>query len=225
MPAVWSPPSRRSAIAEPTLPADPERALSLAYAPRAVRPALSALWRLDEQLGAIVARTDSPAVGQMRLTWWHDALQSLRSERPVDPLLVELASSDTDPQPLLPLIDGWEALLEPLPLSEEALALHADARGGTLFRAAARLLRSDETPVAEAGRLWSLVDVAFRISDRATAERALALAAPARGRLPPALAVLAALASRDLSEGLDHPRRQGSPSRILRAFVAGLTGR
>jgi phytoene synthase len=217
---------RRSAIAEPTLPADPERALTLAYAPRAVRPALSLLWRLDEQLGAVVARGGDPAVVQMRLTWWHDALQNLEHSRPVDPLLIDLAETPRiDPHSLLPLIDGWEALLDPLPLSDEALTLHAEARGACLFRAAARLLRSDEEPAAAAGRLWSLVDLAFRISDRTTAERALSLALPVERRLPPALAPLPALAARDIRRGLDRPRRQGSPARVLRAMAAALTGR
>jgi phytoene synthase len=162
----------------------------------------------------------------MRLTWWHDALQSLRSARPVDPLLIEIAEEPgIDPQSLLPLIDGWEALLEPLPLSDETLTLHADARGGTLFRVAAELLGAGEVGAIEAGRLWSLVDVAFRISDRETGERALALASAVQGRLPSALAVLATLATMDLRRGLDRPRRQGSPLRVLRAFRAGLTGR
>lgn len=190
-----------------------------------VRPALSALWRLDEQLGAIVARTENPAAGQMRLTWWHDALQSLRSARPVDPLLVELAQAvEIDPISLLPLIDGWEALLDPLPLSDEALQLHADARGGTLFRVAGRLLRVEGDVVAQAGRLWALTDLAFRISNRISAQRALALAPAVSGRLPGALAPLAALAARDLKRGLDRPRRQGSPIRVARAVLAGLTG-
>ena len=150
-------------------PADPERALSLAYAPRAARPGLSALWRLDEQLGAIVARTENPGVGQLRLTWWYDALDALGSTGAVDPVLIALKESRVDGKALLPLIDGWEALLEPLPLSEELLLAFADSRGGTLFGEAARLLDASTETARAAGRVWALVDLAFRISDRATA--------------------------------------------------------
>ena len=207
--------------------ADPERALTLAYAPPGVRPALSALWRLDEQLGAIVARTESPAVGQMRLTWWHDALRSLRTSRPVDPVLLALADAPAiDPASLLPLIDGWEALLEPLPLGDAALRDYAGGRGGTLFRVASGLLGGDAPAAEDAGKCWAMVDLAFRVSDRTTAARALALAGACRpGRLPKPLAILAALARRDLRHGLDRPRRQGSPVRVARAMLAGLTGR
>lgn len=207
----------------PTGPADPERALSLAYAPATVRPAVALLWRLDEQLGAIVARTDNPAVGQMRLTWWHEALRTARTERPVDPLLVELADETSiDLERLLPMIDGWEELLEPLPLSDDALARYAEGRGGSLFAAVAALLGGDDA--REAGRLWALVDLGFRVSDRDTAERALALAPRASGRLPRPLRVLTALAERDRRRGLGRPRRQGSPGRLLRALAAGVTG-
>jgi phytoene synthase len=214
-------------MAEPLVPADPERALSLAYAPPLARPGLAALWALDEQLGAIVARTENPAVGQMRLTWWHDALRSLHETRPVDPVLVALADEAAiDPERLLPLIDGWEVLLGPLPLGEEALLAYADGRGGTLFRAAGGLLGSDTAAAAEAGRLWALVDLAFRVSDRTTAERALAVARTcAPGGSPKPLAVLAALARRDVRRGLYRERRQGSPARVARAVLAGLTGR
>nr|WP_254447781.1 squalene/phytoene synthase family protein [Sphingomonas sp. ID1715] len=205
--------------------ADPERALSLAYAPAAVRPALAALWALDEQLGATIARTETPAIAQMRLAWWHDALDTLAESRPSNPVLVALAqASQIDPKDLLPLIDGWEALLEPLPLADESLLLHAEARGAALFRAAGTLLLAERSAADTAGRLWALTDLAFRVSDRVTAERALALAPRQIGHLPGPLAMLATLAMRDVRRGLDRPRRQGSPLRLLRGVVAGLAG-
>lgn len=204
---------------------DPERLLALYYAPRGVRPALRTVWCLDETLGGFVARSENPIMGQMRLTWWHDALRSLSSVRPVDPLLLAIADTpEIEAEALLPLIDGWEVLLDPLPLPDEALKQFAEQRGATLFRAVGKLLGSTGPAIDEAGRLWALVDLAFRVSDRATAERALALAPRPVGRLPRALAVLAALAREDVRRGLHMPRRQGSPSRVMRALAAGLTG-
>jgi phytoene synthase len=164
----------------------------------------------------------------MRLTWWHDALVTLRTSRPVDPLLIALgAAPEIEPTDLLPLIDGWEALLDSLPLTEEALALHAGGRGAALFRAAAKLLGSDGEGADAAGKLWALTDLAFRVSDRLTAERALELAGQyaSQARLPRPLAILAALARHDVGRGLDRPRRQGSLVRVARAMLAGLTGR
>lgn len=204
---------------------DPERALALAYAPRQARSALAALWALDEQLGAIVARTENPVVGQMRLTWWHDALSELRSSRPADPVLAALAAAPAiEPAALLPMIDGWEALLDPLPLPDEALGRYAQARGGVLFRLSGELLGEQPGGIEAAGRLWALIDLAFRVSDRRTAERALALAPQPKGRLPRPLRLLVTLAARDLRRGLDRPRRQGSPARVARALLAGTTG-
>lgn len=223
-----------------SLPAlsDPERALSLAYAPPAVRPALALLWALDEQLGGIVASTSQPAVGQIRLTWWHDALAGLRTRPPpAEPLLCAIAAEDRiDPAALLPLIDGWEALLDPLPLDSAAVALHAASRGGTLFAAGAGLLgRADPDAVHRAraaGQLWALADLVHRISDGETAARARAAAAPllaARaGSWPRSLrplGLLAGFARRDLALPPGRPRRQGAPSRLLRALAFAVTGR
>lgn len=207
------------------VPEDPERALSLAYAPREARAALSALWRLDERLAAIVARTETPGVGQIRLTWWHDALLSMRTAAPVDPLLIDLAvESAIDPVRMPPLIDGWEILLDPLPLSDAQIEAHARGRGGTLFMVAGEVLGQQDERLAEAGRLWALADLAARISDPVTAARARALAPQVRGRWPRrlrALGVLAVLAKRDVRQAR---RVQGSPGRVARAMVTGMTG-
>lgn len=217
-----------------TLPpiADPERALVLAYAPADRREALGLLWRLDEQLGRIVATTTDPMVGQMRLTWWHDALAKLgEGHAPAEPLLQALAAiPGLDGKTLTPLIEGWEVLLDPLPLDTDALCTFAEGRGAGLFAAAAGLLGGGEAPgLGEAGRLWALVDLAFHISDRITAERAIAVARAItlpnhwpRSLRP--LGALATLARRDAAAGLDRPRRPGSPSRVARLLVHGLTG-
>lgn len=210
---------------------DPERALSLAYAPAAARDALALLWRLDEQLAQIVATTATPAVGQMRLTWWHNALEGLdAAPAPAEPLLRDMAAAPgLDPATLLELVDGWEALLEPLPLAPAQVALHGQARGATLFRAAAAVLGAP-ADVAAAGRLWALTDLAYRVSDAATAGRALDAARAEIPNLPRAwprrlrpLAVLAGLARHDAR--LRTPqRRQGSPARVARALRIGLFG-
>lgn len=218
-----------------TLPpiADPERALVLAYAPAERRETLGLLWRLDEQLGRIVATTTDPTIGQIRLTWWHDALAKLgEGEAPAEPLLQALvAVPGLDGPALTPLIEGWEVLLDPLPLDAEALTAYADGRGGGLFAAAAALLGAGEVAgIREAGRLWALADLAFHIGDRTTAERALAAARAVQ--VPPQrwprslrpLSALVMLARRDAEAGLDRPRRPGSPARVARLLVHGLTG-
>lgn len=171
----------------------------------------------------------------MRLTWWHDALERLAdAPPPADPLLQALrAAPGVEGQALLPLIDGWEALLDDLPLADEAVRLHARARGGTLFEQAAALLDPGAPLPAEAiraaGEAWALADLAHRTRDAETAARARA-AAPAM--LPRAwpkslrpLGLLATFARADLRLPAGRPRRQGAPARVLRALAFGLTGR
>jgi phytoene synthase len=158
--------------------ADPERSLALNYVPIPHRLAMLALWQLDEALGRIVASTTEPMIGQMRLTWWYERLVGLDvGERAAEPLLGKLAEDvlgRVTGADLAELIDGWEVVLDPLPLSGAVLDTFAQKRGGVLFRLSAKLL-GVEGDVA-GGELWALTDFATHCSDRVTADRAVAMA-------------------------------------------------
>jgi phytoene synthase len=167
----------------------------------------------------------------MRLTWWHNALEQLGTgPAPAEPLLRDLAAlRPLDPADLLPLIDGWEALLDPLPLSVEQVECHGQARGAALFRAAAAVL-GGAADMSAAGRLWALTDLAYRISDETTATRALAAARAAIPELPRSwprplrpLAVLTGLARRDAQRSARR-RRLGAPARVALTLRIGLFG-
>lgn len=212
---------------------DPDRALALVYAPVEARAALATLWRLDEALAQVVRTTSEPLVGRMRLTWWHDALLALADRRaPAEPLLRDVEAHlkpSIAPERLVPLIDGWEALLDPLPLSADAIADHAAGRGKILFEVAAELLGGSEGErFVDAGRLWALADLAGHVSDSETVARAQAagraLIPGLPGRWPRHLRALGALAvlARGDVEGRARPR--GSPSRTLRALGHRLSG-
>lgn len=157
-----------------------ERALALSYAPVGRRAALGALFALDDALASILRTTREPMVGQMRLTWWHDALLRLdNAPPPAEPVLQALA---TDLLPtgvtgaqLTPMIEGWEQLLEPDPLGDATLMEFARLRGGTLFTTGG-MTSSD--PLGEAGAGWALVDMARHVRDPSLARRARGLAAP-----------------------------------------------
>lgn len=215
---------------------DPERRLALAYAPRERREALTALWVLDERLGAIVAATNEAMLGQIRLAWWRDALQALAEGAPAgEPLLGQLEQvvrhHRLAPSELARLPEGWTMLLNGLPLEHAALITHANERGSVLFRLSAAVLGADHPGVCNAGAAWALVDVAARISDRQSAASARLIAiehlkSPKRHPWPKPLrplAVLAALAHRDAYAAVS--RRQGSPLRLAVALWAGMTGR
>ncbi|GGB31323.1 hypothetical protein GCM10011380_20860 [Sphingomonas metalli] len=178
--------------------ADPDQALAppvllaLSYAPREAREGLAALLALDGKLGGIVRASREPMVGQMRLTWWHDALTRLDSAGPpAEPVLQAIAEhvlpAGVTGGSLASIIDGWEILLEGDTLSEAELATYANARGGRLFAAMALLCRATGAdPVAGAGEGWALADLARHVSDPVIAEHASRLA---EERLDQALAV------------------------------------
>lgn len=174
--------------------------------------------------------TREGALGEIRLAWWREALAALPDKGPPkgEPLtnaLAPLLSAEACVL-LAGVAEGWMALLEPLPLSDEALLRFAEGRGAGLFSVAASLLGGTRDGLAEAGAAWALTDLARHMSDRTTAARARALSGVRlpEGRWPKplrSLGVLAALARRDAAR----IEAQGAPGRIFRAILAGLTGR
>ncbi len=157
---------------------DPER-IALAYVPSRHRDAVTALWALDTALGRVVATTTEPLIGQMRLTWWHDRLTGLDTGVvPAEPVLVALHGMVQDNRitgaQLALLVEGWEQLLEPLPLDADQLTSFAQKRGGPLFDLSAQLSGSSVT--SELGYGWALIDFAMHCSDPLTSSRAHQLA-------------------------------------------------
>ena len=212
---------------------DADRVLALAYVPTARRAALTALWRLDVALGAVLAGGNEPLISQIKLAWWRDSLDKLdREKAPAEPVLQEVA------QHVLPLVpgselsameEGWGVLLSQDALTPEDLASYAAGRGALLFRHSATVL-GEQLPseMETAGEAWALVDLA-RHSNPADAESAMAAAAerlrPLRWPSPlRPLGMLAALAARDVQRGLGNLEQHGAPGRMLRMLRHRFTG-
>lgn len=210
-----------------------ERNLALAYALADRRGALTALLALDDALAAVVRTTREPMIGQMRLTWWQDALAKLDGATPpAQPILIALAAEvvprGVSGERLAQLVDAWDVLIEEAELTEEALTRFADTRG-RLFAVAGVVLGEEAPLLGEAGAGWALADLAGHLTDASTAARARVLA---KSRLERALAarwpsrvrplgVLAQFARMDMA-GTPAP---GSPLRLGRAVWHRLTGR
>lgn len=218
------------------LAADPDRAIMLAHVPPARKAAIATLWRLDLKGVEIVRSTTEAPIGQIRLTWWHDALIALdTAPAPAEPLLQAVTEAlipvGAGGQGLAEAIIGWELLLEPLPWSDAMLTAYAAARGAGLFEAAARALDCEDPRVGAAGRGWALVDLARHLGNAQARAQALALAAAPLaealvGRWPKrlrALGMLAHFAESDRAAGAP-AGRGGSPGRMLRALGFRLTG-
>jgi len=226
-------------VSDPTRGRDPEFALALSYASPGAQPGLLALFALDSALAGILRTTREPMVGQMRLTWWHEALTRLDvTAPPAEPVLQALARHVV-PQGiagarLAGMIDGWEELLDAEALDDVVIGRHADMRGGALFAIAGEMLGARDTdPVVPAGKGWALVDLARHLADVSTAERALHLAAAPlaeAGRVRwsrPArpLGALAQLARMNRAVPLDQPLPIGAPRRVGRLLFHRLWGR
>ncbi|WP_159757199.1 squalene/phytoene synthase family protein [Sphingomonas sp. 8AM] len=212
---------------------DPERTLAMTYAAPEQRPALAALWGLDDRLADILRTTREPMVGQMRLTWWHTALSALdEAPPPAEPVLQALAR-DVVPRVngarLATLVEGWEALLEPA-LNRDAMLAYATHRGGGLFAAIGTIVGVDDPAVATSGEGWALVDLARHIEapDKAALARAMAqelLEITRAFRWPAAARAIGAMAQTARLDLAARPRPHGHPARAARLLWHRVTGR
>jgi len=210
----------------------PERDLALSYAVDG-GAAAATIFALDDRLAAIVRAARDPLIGQMRLTWWHDALSALDdAPAPAEPLLQSLAREalprGVTGAALAPIAAGWEALIEQ-PLDVEAVARHGE-RGRALFTAVGQAIGAAGDPLDAAGAGWALADLSRHVTDPGVAQIAAGQAAPLleqalaarwsrRGR---ALGALAHLARLDIERPAVKP---GAPRRVWRMLRHRLTGR
>ncbi|MBR0551511.1 squalene/phytoene synthase family protein [Stakelama marina] len=218
--------------------ANPERQLVMTYAPKDARRALSALLGLDDALAGVLRTTTEPALGQMRLVWWRDALTDLDEKPPPAMPVLEALAEHVLPcaisgEALSAMCDGWMLLIEEEQLNPETLARYAQSRGAVLFGAMAKSLAASDSAVASAGKGWALTDLAIHLRDADLASEAAAMARPLlaeaarqrwskRGR---AIGALVHLARFDSSVPRGEPIRPGSPARVSRLFWHRLTGR
>lgn len=211
---------------------DPERALILTYAAPAGRAALAALLGLDDALARLLRTTREPAIGQIRLAWWRERLEALgEGPAPAEPVLQALAASGLAGAPLVPVVDGWEVLIEER-LDGDALARFGAGRGA-LFVDAGKALGAVGDPLAEAGQGWALADLARHLGDPAEAAEARAMASPLLdaatsvrwSREGRALGAMAHLARRDLGLEAGAVAPVGAPSRVARLLWHRLSGR
>lgn len=180
--------------------------MALAYAPSAIRQDWETVLLLDARLAGVVRSAREPMLGQMRLAWWRDRLSADPATWPKgEPLLTRLAGW-TDVHRLVPMVDGWEAMLSDQPLSEDDAEALAEGRSAGL-RVLAQRLGADAAAAGQAARRWALQDLALnvgRAEDRETALRRLGTPGDAPVRLPRSLrplAVLDKVTARALAQG------------------------
>lgn len=208
----------------------PVQRLALAYGPARTRMALLPLLALDVRLAAIVRKRREVVLVQVRLAWWRDLLAQPVAQWPRGDAVLDALAGWHDPAALVPLVDGWEALLAD-DLSPGMIAQFTDGRAQAFAALAREVDASDPAQAAlagQAGQTWALADLAANLSDGAERQQVLdhARTLPRPPRLPALLrplAVLAALGHRALGQG-GGPLLSGPKSAWL-ALRTGFFGR
>jgi phytoene synthase len=190
-------------------PLPPEAVLAIAWSGPKVRAALTTLLQLDRRLAKIVARTTEPMLGQMRLAWWREALGQPVAGRPRGDAVLDALGAHWSgrEEAIIRMVDGWEYLLAPGPLSADDLRRCVAGRAAPFAELVTAADQQLEARIILAASRYVLADLAVNLSDPAERETAIAHGLqgglPAR-RLPGALrglAVLEALALRALARG------------------------
>jgi phytoene synthase len=145
---------------------DPDRYYSALFAPAERRPLLFALYAFNHEIARVAENVREPMLGEIRLQWWREAVQSARDGYPrahdvVRALAEVFAGVD------LP-IELFDAMIEARSLDAanetfagiEALESYCDATSGNLMRIAARILGADIGDLArEAGIAYALTGI------------------------------------------------------------------
>ena len=110
-------------------------------ADEAARADLVALYALDHELTAIPRKVTDPLMGEIRMTWWIEALEEIAAGKTPRPhaVLRAIAAGALPPQALAALAEARLGDLDPA-RSGEALLKHVDATEGLVMALAARRL-------------------------------------------------------------------------------------
>jgi phytoene synthase len=144
---------------------DPDRWLSSRFIGRAdARADVVALYAFDYELARAPKVASNPLLGEMRLTWWREALEEMFEARPVrkHPTTVALAHAvnrqGLKREMLETMIDARYRELDPTPMTEAEVLDWARDTGGVSAQLAAQVLDpATEAKMALAGgSAWAL---------------------------------------------------------------------
>lgn len=145
--------------------ADPDRWLAARFiADPAARADVVALYAFNHELARAAEVASQPLVGEIRLSWWREAVQEIAAGASLrrHPLVLALADGAArgrlDPARLEALADARLRDLDGWPLGEREAEAYADATAGALMAQAVLALAPDADPQAtrQAGRAWGL---------------------------------------------------------------------
>lgn len=207
---------------------DPDRWLSSRFIGDAAKRAdVIAIYAYDHELARAPKVASNPLLGEIRLTWWREALDEIYEGRPVRHHPTAQALADTVKRhglprpPLEAMIDARYRELDATPLKpKEALAWARDT-GGRAAELAAMILApgTDTGPARAAGAAWAL---AGRAAD---APRLAGVSTKALGGARQAVRALNAVAFPAAAHAALAGRRRSPVGDRLRMLVAVARGR
>jgi NADH dehydrogenase [ubiquinone] 1 alpha subcomplex assembly factor 6 len=142
---------------------DRERYLACLYAPDSRRDALFALLAANHEIAKTAEVVSEPAIGQIRLQWWREALEGVEAGRPrahevAIPLAEAVERGGLRPQRLYAIIEVREADLDEDPPADlDALDRYAAGTAGELHAAMAEILSADPVAASLTGTAWGLL--------------------------------------------------------------------
>ncbi len=149
--------------------ADPDRWLASRFiAGPAARADVVALYALNHELSRAAEVASQPLVGEIRLTWWREAIEEAFDGRPVRRHPVALAIAGAAARRTLPragleaMVEGRMRDLDGWPLGAAEVEPYVDATAGALMALAAQALApgADPASVRHAARAWGLAGLA-----------------------------------------------------------------
>ena len=216
---------------------DPDRWLTSRFAgDDSVRGDLIALYAYDHELARARRVASTPLMGEIRLTWWREALDEIYEGRPVrrhpgaESLAAAVRRRGLPRAPLEAMIDGQIDALDGAAFDAAAAVTWADAVEGSAAKAATLILdpAAPAEAAAPAGRAWGLAlllrgGLASRETIAAPLRAAIAEARAGAKRLSAAAfpAVLPARLARYALAG----RRPSALAQRLALVLASATGR
>lgn len=144
---------------------DPDRWISSRFIPDPeVRADVVALYAFDHELARAPRVASNPLIGEIRLTWWREALDEIFERRPVrrhptaEALAATVARRGLARDPLEDLIDARYPELDAAPLTGDEALAWARGTGGGMAVLVAGLLdpAGDAAAAREAGAAWAL---------------------------------------------------------------------
>jgi len=144
---------------------DPDRWMSSRFiSDPQVRADVIALYAFDHELARAPKVSSNPLIGEIRLTWWREALDEIFEGRPVrrhptaEALAGAVARQGLARAPLEDLVDARYCELDPAPLAADEALAWARGAGGGMAELVSGLLDPAAPPGAsrEAGAAWAL---------------------------------------------------------------------